>query len=103
MKIELIPKSRHVPAEEPSPDLDHGLAPESPPGLTPGPVPAHHTRVHDPLQPHRTRPGDGRGILRRLLALCGMALVIVALGLLLAGIVIGILVVGAFLLETLID
>ncbi len=94
-------------------DYDYGLAPElapqAAPELAPGSAtqqPAHtrtHTRGSDPLQPHLIRPGDGRGIFRRLLALCGMAAVIVVLGLLLAGIVIGILVVGAFLLETLID
>ena len=59
-------------------------------------------RMRDPLYPHRPRKGRGRGPLRRLASLAGIAGIVAALGLLLAAFVVLCAVIGGFLVETII-
>ena len=58
--------------------------------------------MRDPFYSHRPRPGRGRGFLRRLSSLAGIALIVAVLGLLLAAFVVLCAVIGGFLMETII-
>ena len=59
-------------------------------------------RLRDPFRPHRPKQGRGRGPLKRLASLVGIATIIITLGLLLAAFVVLCAVIGVFLVETII-